>query len=670
MSATASTVSSRGIGFDGNRFSTRPIITATEESPATDSSTQEERPRADLGPLLLALVVALLLIGTWFDGAFDVADWAPIALIALAAVAVLGLGGRFSVSAHGFGLLLALFGIWTLVSTLWSDSPSAGVESGARYLFYGALALAVVATLPRRVTAVQFGRFVLLGYGALAGVTLVALLVAGKDLILAGRLDTPVGYRNGAAAVMAMAAVAAICVAAARTTNPLARSGAFALGVAALGLAYLSQSRGVVLGFAAGTLIAVLLGPERLRRVGLTLIAGGLVAAVSQQLLEPYDAFLDRRFTSAAEVESAALALLLAAGVGFAIMYAIALLDSGLRLSVDAKTRLRAVAVVVLVLIGTGGAVAGVAEVGNPISYADEKLQEFKQLEPAGAGGTRLGSTSGQRYDLWQIAIGQFEDAPLLGGGEGSFPAAYYRERSTDRNLTFAHSLPLSVLGDNGLIGLLLLAGALAVLAVVVVRRWPHVPPADRRVASALLGAGAVLVVQSGVDWLWSIAALAGLAVVTLAVALRIVTAPELPPTGDERPRAVAALPWRAGAVLGAILIACLFASATYLRVARNVQDEPQRTLDAGATAKSFAPWDLDAYYLRAGALESLGRTDAARDELLAALDREPNVFVTMALLGDLETRAGDPGAAQDWYARAAALNPRDAGLQTLANGG
>ena len=56
-----------------------------------------------------------------------------------------------------------------------------------------------------------------------------------------------------------------------------------------------------------------------------------------------------------------------------------------------------------------------------------------------------------------------------------------------------------------------------------------------------------------------------------------------------------------------------------------------------------------------------------ARRELLAALEREPQNFVTLALLGDLEVRAGRPGRARAWYRRALALNPVDVGLRRLA---
>ena len=74
-------------------------------------------------------------------------------------------------------------------------------------------------------------------------------------------------------------------------------------------------------------------------------------------------------------------------------------------------------------------------------------------------------------------------------------------------------------------------------------------------------------------------------------------------------------------------------------------------------------------HYLQASVLEDLGRTPAARAELREALEQEPRNFVTYALLGDLELRAGRPAAARRQYRRALALNPRDVGLRKLSRG-
>ena len=60
----------------------------------------------------------------------------------------------------------------------------------------------------------------------------------------------------------------------------------------ALGLAFLTQSRGVLLGFCCGAAVALALGPDRLRRAWLAILAVAAVAIASGRLLAPYDAFV------------------------------------------------------------------------------------------------------------------------------------------------------------------------------------------------------------------------------------------------------------------------------------------------------------------------------------------------------------------------------------------
>ena len=93
----------------------------------------------------------------------------------------------------------------------------------------------------------------------------------------------------------------------------------------------------------------------------------------------------------------------------------------------------------------------------------------------------------------------------------------------------------------------------------------------------------------------------------------------------------------------------------------------PGDRLAAARTAHDLNPLALPPAYLEASALETLGRRAQARAVLRDALARQPRSFVTLGLLGDLETRAGDDAAARRYYRRALALNPRDTGLQALA---
>ena len=95
--------------------------------------------------------------------------------------------------------------------------------------------------------------------------------------------------------------------------------------------------------------------------------------------------------------------------------------------------------------------------------------------------------------------------------------------------------------------------------------------------------------------------------------------------------------------------------------------DDPARALVEADRALRLDRESIDAYYAKAAALARFGEGDAARAVLLDATRREPQNFVTWALLGDLSVRRGELREAQAEYRRAARLNPRDPGLAKLA---
>ena len=68
--------------------------------------------------------------------------------------------------------------------------------------------------------------------------------------------------------------------------------------------------------------------------------------------------------------------------------------------------------------LATIAAVAGaVVAVGNPFSFASERFDEFRSLETTAPGESRLTFGGGQRADLWRVALDEFADQPLTGGG-------------------------------------------------------------------------------------------------------------------------------------------------------------------------------------------------------------------------------------------------------------
>src|SRR5205814_6198 len=88
----------------------------------------------------------------------------------------------------------------------------------------------------------------------------------------------------------------------------------------------------VALGLACGGVVALALGPDRVRRGWLALAAAGLVALASGRLLDPYDAFTGGLGpTNAGAIRRAADALILVSAVAFVGAFLVALFDNGLR---------------------------------------------------------------------------------------------------------------------------------------------------------------------------------------------------------------------------------------------------------------------------------------------------------------------------------------------------
>src|SRR4051812_4950190 len=225
-----------------------------------------------------ALVVLLLVLAVSFDGAFHLRHWAPTALLALVTLLAMHLAGGTAMPRGA--LRVALFAIWgfaawTLLSMLWAESPALAWEGANRTILYAALAsLALLTAAPAR--QLEFvGNALVAGISLLAVVTLLRIRANGPDLFLAGRLDSPVGYRNGTAALFAFPVWPLIVIGATRGRSPALRAGALAWAVLCLGLAFSTQSRGVALGLACGGLVALALGPDRLKRAWLAILVVG-----------------------------------------------------------------------------------------------------------------------------------------------------------------------------------------------------------------------------------------------------------------------------------------------------------------------------------------------------------------------------------------------------------
>jgi hypothetical protein len=614
------------------------------------------------------MLVLLLLLATWFDGAFALRHWGPVAILALGVSTATAFSGAIRLEDRWVrAAVVAIFALagWSTLSAIWAESPGRALEGGARSLLYASLFFIAVATPAGGKVAARVGGAAMAGVGLIAAVTLALLLTDGTGQFLAGRLDDPVGYRNATACLFSLAFWPFVAVAARQAGNPFLRACALSGALLVLGLAFLTQARGTAVGLLLGGVVALALGPDRLRRIWVALLAGGGIALISGRLLTPYDAFTDDRAEAAADIAPAVEALAALVIAGFAVGLAIALLDGGLRMGERLRMGMRTFAGVGVVVVAVLAVAVTVAAIGNPVTFASDRFNEFRSLETAAPGETRLTFGGGQRSDLWRVALLEFSDRPLAGVGEGSYPFDYYQKRRNDRNLSTPHGLPFELLAEKGLVGALAFLAFLIAIGLAVARRWRAASPEGRRWASVLLAAAAVVLGQSVVDWIWLIPGVTGLAFLCAGLALAALS----PPARTDL-TARSGLPWRiAGTALVAIAlvgVALVYLADVSVRMARAPGASTSERLDAAQRAEGFNPYSLVPRYLQAGAYEELGRPGAARRELLGAVQLEPNNFVTLGLLGDLELRAGREAAANGYYQRAAALNPLDAGLTEL----
>jgi tetratricopeptide (TPR) repeat protein len=109
------------------------------------------------------------------------------------------------------------------------------------------------------------------------------------------------------------------------------------------------------------------------------------------------------------------------------------------------------------------------------------------------------------------------------------------------------------------------------------------------------------------------------------------------------------------------------YAASRYMASgAAKSQTQPVQAIRALHTAEQLDPYSLQTLYDIASAYAALDDYTDARAALLAAERREPENYVTAALLGDLATRRGYYRVALTDYFRAQSLDPHDAEMQSL----
>lgn len=462
---------------------------------------------ARLGWILRLVPTAALVSATWAlawltGGSFDAADWLGYAVgctLVLASVLLPGaatLPSRWALAATGFLLALAL---WTAISLRWSPFPSLARDEALLVGFYAVAFLIPIVSLRREHERLAATALVVGGLGSLAVAGALELRFSSNPENLTwadGRLAFPVSYPNALAAMLLVGFWPAIGLAADRRLPALGR--ALLLGGAAAMLAdlLLAQSKGGAVGLVVSGIVFFAVCPFRLRALVPVGIAAAVVATQAESLTEPYRASSDE-FTSVIQHGGAVAAVVAALTGAVGLVYAV--LDRQVEVS-ERVRRVAAVLVALAVVAGIGGGIgAFFTAVDRPGDFLGDQWRSFKHL-PEKRRSTHFFSLGSNRYDFWRVALHEFEHHPVAGIGARGFANAYLVEGRSSETPERSHSLEMDVLSETGIVGIVLLLSAGALLFVAT---WPWV----RRsvVGAGILGAGVYFAVHTGVDWVWTI---------------------------------------------------------------------------------------------------------------------------------------------------------------------
>lgn len=631
------------------------------------------RARRSIAPLLLVPVGVALGVSPFVDGGYDSAEWAPAGILVLALLAGCCIARTPHLTRRAVAVLVAISALatWSLMSSLWADSIQQAVLEGNRLVVYAALLATLLMVLRRDVAVLWLAGAILAGALAVATWTMVGLWDGDAEMFLGGRLNDPLGYINGQASFFVLAMWLSVGLAEQRRSVTLAGLGA-GLAVLFAGLAVLGQSRGAILAAAISVVFVLVVMPGRQRR--LVLLAAG-AACLGPAVPRLLDVYSDRGASDS--LPGAATAITIAA-IAAAVVWTLLVLFER-RVAAAERTPVARKATSALLAVVAVAALAFGAARAEPITdYVDRQYDAFVNLgggqgEPTAS---RLATGAGNRYDYWRIAVNVWRDDSAIGVGAGGYDQPYFLRRETQEDIRQAHSLPLQILSELGIVGALLLVLILAAGAWAAGGRLLSLHRSGERapVLVAALGVLSAWSIHTSVDWMHLLPGVTGIAIAAMAVVLRrppADTTPRLRKSLDRRRPVVQA----AGALAIGLVLTLAGLSLGRQALAEHYRseaqqalaDDPAEALRQANRALRLDREDLPAYYAKAAAIARFGDGQAAEDVLRQATRKEPDDFVTWVLLGDLAVRRDNIPAARGFYGRAAELNPQDTGVAALA---
>jgi hypothetical protein len=422
---------------------------------------------------------------------------------------------------------------------------------------------------------------------------------------------------------------------------------------------YLTSSRGAFAAAVLAVVVYLLLAPDRWPALAATVIAG-LAGAASVAALVHSSQLLAGAMTDPVAVHQGHRAALL---IGIACVVTalvwLGLTEAGRRL--PAPHRHAGWAVTGLTVVAAALAIA----LSHPIAKYDAfTSKSFASGGPSSSfvNNHLLSSSGSGRWQFWAAASSEFQAHPLKGGGAGSWQAWWLQHNTLNGFFSqYAHSLYLEALAELGIIGLLLIAGAVVVAVVGAIRSALDLRSGDVAAATA---AAVAFFAAAAYDWVWQLAGIGIVGVGLLGVAL------------GARPSTRAGEWERFGALrplLALVAVAAIVPQVVLLAAGIHIRNS-NAAIDAGngarakseaLAAKAVEPWGAATWLQIAFVERRLGQYKAASSAIKVAIRRSPRDYSLWEEAAQIDTFRGDVAAVHRDLAEVRRLNPYASIFQT-----
>jgi O-Antigen ligase len=296
-----------------------------------------------------------------------------------------------------------------------------------------------------------------------------------------------------------------------------------------------------------------------------------------------------------------------------------------------------------------GALAAGLAD---RVSTQYHRFVDENEVNPSDTHSRLTSVGNNGRLDHWRVALHGADESLLHGSGAGTFVLLWQRDAETPYTVTEAHSLYVEVLGELGVVGLALVAGAIVFMLGSLALRARRTRDPALAVAAA---AGLAWAVHAGVDWDWEMPAVTlwWFAIAGLGIA-------GSPLARDRRGQNLARVGVAAVVLLLALTPVAMLLSQRQLNRASDAFDRGDcgAAIDAALSASDTAPMRPEGYELLALCDVRLGQPRLAVQAMRKAIDRDPEnwrMHYEMALARGA-ARLDPRRAAQ----RALGLNPQE----------